>query len=285
MNVGFIGNGRMCQAFSAYLAAHDVGIAGIFGKNELYTDYARGEVNVKGLVQLAQRCDILFITTPDDIIAEISEIIAASGAQLSGRIVAHMSGSLPAAVMAPLKDICGGLYSLHPMTSVTGEPLDFSKVRHTLEGAGKQEQTMLGLLSRAGIRYTRLSAENKPLYHAASCFCANYTVTLMDMAQKIYHDIGFDDETVRELIIPIMGQVLSNVAQKGTAKALTGPVSRGDTGTIKKHLAALEQYGKFEDVYRLMGAYTAKLSANAKNITPQTAEKLKALMLSGAEPQ
>ena len=278
MNVGFIGNGRICRAFSAYISGHGAKITGKFGKNDFYSDYSRGEVDVKNLVQLAESCDILFITTPDDTISHIAGILAASGAQLNSRIVAHMSGSLPSGEMSALSGKCGGLYSLHPMTSITGEPLDFSKVRHTLEGEGENEHVMLAFLSQSNLFYTRISAENKLLYHAASCICANYAVTLIDIAQQILKDIGFNDDTAPALLMPLMRQVLTNVEKKDPAKALTGPISRGDINTLAKHLAALGEYGRYEDLYRLLGIYTADLSLAAGNITNEKAEEIQRIM-------
>ena len=280
MKTGFIGNGRICRAFSEYIERRGTEVIGKFGKRELYSDYSRGEVDVKSLIGLIQSCDLLFITTPDDTIREIAAILAATGADMSCKLLVHMSGSLESREMDAMQGRCAGLYSLHPMTSITGEPLDFSQVHLTLEGSGTDaaEAAMREFLQAMDLHYTRISGAHKLLYHAASCISANYTVTLVDIAQKIYSDIGFDKVTVQALLLPLMRQVIENIAEKGTEKALTGPVSRGDTGTIRKHLAALGEYGRYEDVYRLVGRYTANLSEDAGNISAPCAQQIRTLM-------
>lgn len=278
MKVSFIGNGRVCRAFSAYLSGCGVTIPYRFGKNELYTDYKSRQINIQNIHRLCADSDIIFITTPDDTIAEVAEILLKSGADLSGKIVAHMSGSLTSGGLGVLLEKCDAIYSLHPMNSITGDPLDFSKVHHTLEGGGKNEKLMLELTDKAKITYTRIAAENKLLYHAASCICANYTVTLINIASKICQDIGFDSESAKALLMPMMRQVIENIISKGAPKALTGPISRGDINTLKKHLSALNKYGRYEDLYRIMGVYTADLSLCAGNITPERADEIRCLM-------
>lgn len=280
MKAAFIGNGRICRAFSAYIEARGAAITGRFGRREVYSDETRGEVDARALSDLAAASDLIFITTPDDTIHEIAAILAATGADLSGKLAVHMSGSLESREMAALQGRCAGLYSLHPMTSITGDPLDFSRVHLTLEGSGTDaaEAAMRAFLQAMDLHCTRISGAHKLLYHAASCLSANYTVTLVDIAQKIYRDIGFDEATAQALLLPLMRQVIENIAEKGSAKALTGPISRGDVGTLQKHLAALAAYGQYEDVYRLVGSYTAGLSARAGNITSERAQQIRALL-------
>lgn len=280
MKAGFIGNGRICRAFSTYIEQCGIEIVGRYGKQEIYSDFSRGEVDVKNMVAFAQQCDLLFITTPDDTIHEIAEILAVAGVDMSGKLLLHMSGSLESREMDAMGGRCAGLYSLHPMTSITGDPLDFSKVHLTLEGAGtpEAEAIVAKFLHQCRLHYTRISGEHKLLYHAASCISANYTVTLVDIALAIYRDIGFDDAAAQALVVPLMRQVMENIAEKGTKKALTGPISRGDIGTLNKHLAALRAYGKYEDVYRLAGSYTADVSLAAGNISRDKAAQIHDMM-------
>jgi predicted short-subunit dehydrogenase-like oxidoreductase (DUF2520 family) len=53
---------------------------------------------------------------------------------------------------------------------------------------------------------------------------------------------------------------MKNIERRGTVQALTGPIARGDTGTIRKHLAALnEKLPQFLQIYKTLGVLTVDL--------------------------
>lgn len=277
MKVSFIGAGRVARAFSAYLKQHSIS-TGVYDKNHIYSNYDKRAPNIQNLDKIFQSSDIVFITTPDDIIGEVAKLLADSGVDIDGDIIVHMSGSRSSGVLRPIAPKCGGTFSLHPMMSILGQPIDFSKVFFTLEGGGEQEDMMLDMLWRSDIHYSRISGNDKALYHAASCFSANYTVVLLDIARQIYSDMGFNDQQIRELVIPMMRQVLDNVEQNGSQSALTGPISRGDTGTVQKHLESLKPYDLYTKIYRVMGGATADIALKSGRITPQKTQELKGIL-------
>jgi len=262
MKISFIGAGRVANAFSAYIKAFGIAV-GIYDKNHIYTDYQTRTPNKQRLEAIFAASDIVFITTPDDTIREVAEMIAALETDIADTVVAHMSGSLGSDELQVLSCNCNGIFSLHPMMSILGQPIDFSKVYFTLEGSG--DENMIGdMLRRIDAHYSRIESSSKALYHAASCFCANYSVTLMDMSRRLFEDIGISEEHAWQILMPLMRQVLCNVEQNGSQNALTGPVSRGDAGTLRKHLAAMDmRRGELAAVYRFMGKETAAFARRA----------------------
>jgi len=257
MKASFIGAGRVAHAFSAYIKEFGV-VVGIYDKSHIYADYQARTPNKQRLDAIFASSDIVFITTPDDTIREVVEMITAAGVDTADTVAAHMSGSLGSDELRLLS--CDGIFSLHPMMSILGQPIDFSKVYFTLEGSG-DEAMITDMLRRIGANYSRIESSSKALYHAASCFCANYSVALLDISRRLFEDIGIGEEDTWSILMPLMRQMLSNVEQNGSRKALTGPVSRGDAGTVRKHLAALDmRHSEIAEVYRFMGKETAKFA-------------------------
>ena len=104
-----------------------------------------------------------------------------------------------------------------------------------------------------------LKASDKVKYHAAAAFASNYVVGIFDVALGLLKDCGFTDEDAVSLLGPLtMGNVKSLI-ENGTLDALTGPVIRNDTGTVKKHIEALEGTDALK-IYKSVGERLIKMS-------------------------
>lgn len=274
MQIGFIGGGRMCASFSRYLQTCPIDIAGTLTKADLYLDFTQRKVNAKTLAPFLRTCDIVFLTVRDDAILPAAEDIAHSGVDFSGCVFCHMSGSLSSDALLPLSG-SRGVFSLHTMTSLTGGYVDFSKVLCTLQGEGVGLPVINEFIKLARLTAVPIKKEDKLLYHAASCFCANFFLPLVDTAKQIYNRIGFSDADADALMLPLLAQVMENLRQNGTAKALTGPFSRGDCETIQKHIACLEErMPDFAELYRRMGRLTAAFAAENGILTQDKKQKI-----------
>lgn len=274
MKIGFIGGGRMCVSFCQYLRGCPVSITGVLTKDILYTNFAQRVINIDVLTPFLQECDIVFLTVKDDGIRPLAQDIAQSGVTIDGCVFCHMSGSLSSDALSPLQG-SRGLCAFHTMTSLTGGPVDFSKVICTLQGTGAGEEALKEFSSIANLTVISIKKEDKLLYHAASCFCANFILPLIDTAKNIYCDIGFSESDAYALMLPLLSQVLENLKQNGTAKALTGPFSRGDCETVRKHIADLEKREPaYAGLYRNMGRLTAAFSAENGIISAEKKDEL-----------
>ena len=261
MQIGFIGNGRMCASFSGYLQTCPVSSAGTLTKADLYLNFTQRKVNTKTLEPFLRACDIVFLTVRDDAILPAAEDIAHSGVDFSDCLFCHMSGSLSSDALLPLSE-SRGIFSLHTMTSLTGSYVDFSNVLCTLQGDGPGLPVIHEFIKLTHLTAVPIKKEDKLLYHAASCFCANFFLPLVATAKQIYNRIGFSDADADALMLPLLAQVLENLRQNGIVKALTGPFSRGDCETIQKHITCLEKrMPEYAELYRHMGRLTAAFAA------------------------
>jgi predicted short-subunit dehydrogenase-like oxidoreductase (DUF2520 family) len=120
---------------------------------------------------------------------------------------------------------------------------------------------------------------DKPLYHAAACIASNYLTTIIHMVEEIYQSLGLSSEDTIRAIRPLVMGTIANIETKGTVQALTGPVARGDSGTIKKHVEALRnRLPALLQAYSALGILTADIGLKKKTLSPETARLIKEIL-------
>jgi predicted short-subunit dehydrogenase-like oxidoreductase (DUF2520 family) len=106
-----------------------------------------------------------------------------------------------------------------------------------------------------------IDAAAKTVYHAASVFASNYLVTVLDAALRAYQAAGISEEVARQLAAPLAAETMDNVFRLGAGAALTGPIARGDLGTVARQQAALDLWdGPTGHLYRALAAATVTLA-------------------------
>jgi predicted short-subunit dehydrogenase-like oxidoreductase (DUF2520 family) len=123
-----------------------------------------------------------------------------------------------------------------------------------------------------------VTESDKPLYHAAACLACNYLVTLMHAAEEIYRVLGLGQEDAIRAFWPLVKGTIRNIETRGTVQALTGPIARGDIGTVEKHVLALRKDLKtLLDFYCRTGALTVDVALKKGTLSPDRAEDIKSL--------
>jgi predicted short-subunit dehydrogenase-like oxidoreductase (DUF2520 family) len=184
--------------------------------------------------------DLVFLTVPDDTVAST----AAQLTMYSGQALVHTSGALAASVLEPAMAAGTSLGSFHPLVAFA----DYDRALEALTGATitlEGDATLLPLLaelaSSIGAQPVTLPAGTKSAYHAAAAMAAGGAVALMDVVARIAAESGFDEETALSIYLPLTRQALANAEYLGIAQSLTGPIVRGDTGTVADHLSFLRR--------------------------------------------
>jgi predicted short-subunit dehydrogenase-like oxidoreductase (DUF2520 family) len=124
-----------------------------------------------------------------------------------------------------------------------------------------------------------ISDADKPIYHAAACIASNYLTTLIYMVEEIYQSLGLNREDTIRAIWPLVMGTIGNIESKGAVQALTGPVARGDAGTIREHVKALRQ--RLPDLlqaYSALGILTADVGLKKKTLSSESARLIKELL-------
>lgn len=206
---------------------------------------------------------LVIIAAPDDAIAAVVERLVAVSAIREATVVLHTSGMHDASVLAPLEAQGAATGSWHPLQSIPdGDRADrFLGVPAVLEGDEVAVLVARALAVRLEMApILELPASAKPRYHAAAVFAANYLVVLNGIAERLARDAGAGEDA-RGLFLPIMRQVLANLDGRTAADALTGPVRRGDVGTVMAHLGAL--VGLDREAYLVLAREALELAAEA----------------------
>ena len=230
---------------------------------------------------VADSAQLVFITTPDDVIGRV----AGSLAWRAGQCVVHCSGADSTAVLEPARVQGAWVGGFHPLQT-------FASIRHAVENIPgstfgiEAEGPLFGLLedmARAlGGHAVRLEAEDKVLYHAAAVLACNYLVTLVKLATDLWHTFGVSQEQAVAALMPLLEGTLNNVENVGLPHCLTGPIARGDVGTVEKHLAALERAApSLVSAYRELGLQAIPIALAKGRIDQAKATELKALLGTG----
>ncbi|MDX9745300.1 MAG: Rossmann-like and DUF2520 domain-containing protein [Syntrophales bacterium] len=228
--------------------------------------------------------DCYLITTGDDQIEPVCRIL--SDRIEPGAVVIHMSGAGSLALLDPARRAGAKTACIHPLQT-------FSDVESAIEAL---PGTVYGITCDPGLQSwaERLVAAlgaipffiddgDRPLYHAAACVVSNYLVTLIYMAERIYGRLGLDEEEARQAFWPLLRGTMQNIREKGSVPSLTGPIARGDAGTLQKHLLALG--AAMPDMlppYRELGKITADMALKKGGISSVESENIKTLLSKGA---
>lgn len=237
-----------------------------------------------GELERLPAAELLFITTPDDVIEETAGRLAASPA-LETRVVLHASGALSSEVLAPLRARGVAVGSMHPLAAVSGAAAGAESLRrafYCVEGDARAVRAARRAVRDLGGEAFRIGPGDKALYHAAAVLAAGHVVALFDVAADTLRRCGLSDSRARKILLPLLGSVADNLARHTPARALTGSFARADLETVRKHLRAL---ARLEDsdapaVYRLLGEHSLKLALGA-GADPALAEKIRRELNSG----
>jgi predicted short-subunit dehydrogenase-like oxidoreductase (DUF2520 family) len=286
MCIGFIGAGKVATAFGRYLHGHGIAISGYFDRHAEKSERASNATRSRAYpdaATLASHSDIVLITTRDDQIADVCSDLCRQKKIGAHHLVGHMSGAHSSRILADAQHLGAAVFSLHPLQAFADENKALAELPHTffsLEGEGERLQPVRQILEQMGNRFFSISSENKSLYHLSACILSNYLVTLMDAGLVALGKSGIDPGEGFQAMRPLIEGTLSNIARMGTAKALTGPIIRGDAGTIRRHLQALKSSGleDIESLYRQMGLQTLKLTCRTALSSVEAAAEVRQLL-------
>lgn len=233
--------------------------------------------------EAARAAELVFITTPDREIAPVSRAIAERGGFRAGQVVAHTSGAHPSGELEGVREAGALAVSIHPLQSFA----DLDGARQNLPGSyialeGDEEALPLArqVAEDLGGKPFIIRAQDKVLYHAAACIASNYLVSLMYLATKIYARFGLSQKEAFAALYPLVQGTVNNIRALGPAQALTGPIARGDAGTVAGHLGPLEEVGRLEaQLYRLLGLYTVRVALEKGTIGEEQAGQLAGVLL------
>lgn len=231
--------------------------------------------------QAAEKADYLLITTPDDIIAQACSHIAQKS-NLKAKKVFHMSGAGGLDLLEPAVSSGAVVGCIHPLQSFSSIEGAIKTIPGSYFGvtAGRGLKSIAtSLVHDLGGIPINVTSGQKPLYHLAACMASNYLVTLMSLVESVYRSIGFSQKDAGHAFLPLVYGSLKNLETQGCAKALTGPIARGDAGTIRKHLLALtDNLPELTPIYTQLGHATVNLALKKGTLKSDQAKIISGLL-------
>ncbi|MGW9004351.1 Rossmann-like and DUF2520 domain-containing protein [Brevibacterium casei] len=245
LGIGIIGAGRVGAVIGAAWRAAGHAIIGVSATSA--TSLERAEEMLPGVPvlppdQIAERAELLLVAVPDDEISSLVSGLAALGRIHPGQIIVHCAGRYGTDVLEPATGLGALPIALHPSLTFTGTALDLPRLRQsTVAVTAPAPIRPVGeaLVVEMGAEPIEIAEADRPLYHAAITHASNHTITIISEALDMLTEAGVDDPS--RVLTALVDASVANTLQNG-AKALTGPVSRGDAGTLAAHLAALSEY-------------------------------------------
>jgi len=127
--------------------------------------------------------------------------------------------------------------------------------------------------------WVELKASDKVIYHAAAVIACNYLVTLVKLATDLWQTFNVPPSQATQALLPLLRGTLNNIDTVGIPQCLTGPIARGDIGTINKHLDALQQTAPhLLSTYRELGQQTIPIALAKGRINKSQAQELQAIL-------
>ncbi|MEU9832511.1 DUF2520 domain-containing protein [Streptosporangium sp. NPDC048047] len=275
--VGVVGAGRVGSALGAALARAGHRIVAASGVSDSSRERATERLGVTPCrpEEVVAQSDLVLLTVPDDVLPDLVSGLAGTGADLRGKMVAHTSGAYGLGVLDPAAKAGALPLALHPVMTFTGRDDDLRRlvgISYGVTAPGPLRPVAEALVIEMEGEPVWIEDADRPLYHAALAGAANHMVTLVAESADLLGRIGV--EQPGRMLGPLLGAALDNVLRLGLA-GLTGPVVRGDAGTVRKHIDALILAApEAADAYVALARLTADRALAAGLLKPETAERL-----------
>ncbi len=236
-------------------------------------------------LRAAATAPLILLAVPDDAIAPVARQLQAQTPLTAATVLLHFSGVHTGSIMRHGHSPAA-LGSLHPLLPFADRQLAFTQLpiaSFTTEGDQSAVALATAIVRELGARIWVIAGQHKPLYHAACCMASNYLVTLVNEASRMLTRCGVAADEGVELLTPLLTATLKNLVDYGPHQGLTGPIVRGDTGTIKRHLDALLHTAARGDsgpllLYCTLGRQTVELAEEAGHLDADTARDITALL-------
>ena len=275
LTIGIIGAGRAAHVLGAALANAGYQIVAVASRTQASAESAslairdarpaenKRACKVVSPQGVADSAEMVLITTNDGSIG----VVAAETNWKQGQTVVHASGALGADVLAPAAAKGARIASWHPFQTLTGSAR-LDGVTFGIEAAADLYEELADMTKAVGGEPLAVPAEARALYHAASVMACGYLTTLLREARRIWEAAGLPEEAGRRAIGAVAAATLQNARTLGEGETVTGPVSRGDVGTVRLHLEEINQVApELIPLYTAISRRSAVLSIEAGRST------------------
>lgn len=282
LKLGFIGAGTVGTALAIRLSGRGYPVAAVSSRSRNSAQNLAQAVSgcrvFDNAQAVADNAELIFITTPDGAIAQVASQVNWH----PGQGVVHCSGADSTDILKPARNLGAQVGAFHPLQT-------FASVKQAIENipgstfALEAEEPLLKTLKEMATaldgHWVELKAGDKVLYHAAAVIACNYMVTLLKLATDLWQTFNVPPPEATRALLPLLRGTIRNIETVGIPQCLTGPIARGDVGTIRKHLDALgHKAPSLVSTYRELGLQTIPIAVAKGRIDKNQAEELRVIL-------
>jgi predicted short-subunit dehydrogenase-like oxidoreductase (DUF2520 family) len=199
----------------------------------------------------------------------------------SGTVVLHTSGAAEPELIPRLGEfgLNGGTF--HPLIPFANADRVPELLRHAwigIDGDDQARATSRRIAGHIGSRTLDIPAGGKPLYHAAAVISSNFPVVLAALASDTLAALGIPERSAQQAVHGLMEAAVANLAETSPVEALTGPVVRGETEVLIRHLGALRRDADARAVYKRLSLAALTLAAQ-RGVPRETIEEMQRILL------
>ncbi len=241
--IAFIGAGRLATGLALAFAAG--GLAVVAAASRSPASASRLAARLPGCramdaQQAVDAADLVFVTVPDDAIG-----ITAAGLRWRADIaVVHCSGATELTALAAAAAAGAHIGGFHPLQTFTDPDAALASLPGctiSIEAEPPLLETLRGLAATIGCRSIRLPAGCRARYHASGGYASQFVNVLLREATDIWKTFGIAEEDAVRALLPLLKGTIASIESAGLAQGMPGPVSRGDVGTVRRHVHDLAQ--------------------------------------------
>ena len=280
--VGVVGAGAVGTALGAALHRAGWPVVAVASRDEARRARFRELVpTARGFAEAApilDEAELIILAVPDDVIPALAGELRLYG----GQALVHTSGVLGAEALEPARAAGTQVGAFHPLVAFADTERAIAALRGStiaIEGDDELASLLAEMAEALGATAVRLAPGSKAAYHAAAVLAAGGFVALLDAIAELGVAAGLDEEGALAIYGGLIEQTLSNARALGIRAALTGPMTRGDVGTLERHLEALARLAPdVLPLYRAAAEREIQLAESRGSLAPHAAESMRRLL-------
>ncbi len=196
----------------------------------------------------------IIISVSDDAIEKIVKRICEISPNLFGKKIFHISGTLNSDILIPLRNLGAKTGSFHPVCSIPDIEFGMTQIPRTIFTCeGDLQEDLMKIASLIGLEGIPINSQQKKAIHISAVFLNNYLNGLIASIKNMNSEVGILPENSRKILKQITLQTVEIGWDKSIIDSLTGPIKRGDLGTINDHLEFLKDKNKLKNLYKDFG--------------------------------
>lgn len=274
VRVFILGAGRAGRGLARALRASGVTVVGLHGRT---TESGYPAVTAGTIPETLREAGIVLVAVRDAQLEDALRELLRSGLA-PGAVVLHVSGSAPDVLLAPVRAAghpSGTFHPLLPLSSAAEAPRLLHGAWIGVDGDPAAREAARALADVIGARTLEIPEGEKARYHAAAVFASNFPIVLAEIAARLLTDAGVPSVEARDAVQGLLAAAAINLRGRAPAEALTGPVARGDVGTVQAHLGALA--GDAREIYVTLARAAADLARQA-GANPEALDRIRRLL-------